>query len=172
MRKHAKTMTAAEFIAKRQNDPEWVAADKEREEKSRARGERLRAEEAPMLADLRAAGWEVESIWDFVNTRDSYPTAVPVLAAHLDRSYDPWTREGIIRALTVPEARGETAQLIIDQLKRSDNEDKNIRWALANALTVIADKTMVGDLIDMHDDKRFEDVKKILKVAAIKAEKR
>lgn len=58
------------------------------------------------VADLRAIGWPVSSVWDLVNTRQSYPEAVPVLMAHLDRPYDPRIREGISARLRCPRREG------------------------------------------------------------------
>jgi hypothetical protein len=99
-----KPKTAAELLAKLHADPGWVEAKAQREAMQRARSARLEVEEAHLLADLRASGWDINSIWDFVNMHEPYPTAVPVLLKHLSRDYSDWTKNGIARALAVPEA--------------------------------------------------------------------
>jgi hypothetical protein len=43
--------------------------------------------ETPVVADLRAAGINVESVWDLVNDKDTYAPALPILLNHLQRSY-------------------------------------------------------------------------------------
>jgi len=64
---------------------------------------RLRAEQAVLLADLRKAGCNIESIWDLVNTSERYPEAIPILLRHLRLPYSDRTLEGIARSLAVPE---------------------------------------------------------------------
>lgn len=95
-------MTAAEYLAKKSKDPEWLA-EVERGREADARQYMLdRAEEKPILDDLREAGWDVDSVWDLVNTSEPYPSALPVLVRHLRRGgYRDRVMEGIGRALAV-----------------------------------------------------------------------
>jgi len=79
-----------------------------------------------LLHDLHAAGVEVSDVWDLVNTRRPYPVAIPVLMdwlEHLDERMDSaWEgeqlREGLVRALTVREARPTAAPLLVTQMRR------------------------------------------------------
>ena len=161
-----KPMTAAEAMAQLQSDPEWVRQHEEREAKWKAKGERLRAEEAPLIVELAQAGYAVKSVWDLVNARWNYPDAIPVLVKHLGLAYDPRIHEGIIRALTVPEARGEPAHVLLHELVYGEYASgADIRWVLANALTVAADATMTEELRGLVQDPRFEDVRQRLTVA-------
>lgn len=75
----------------------------EREAARRTRAARLRIEETPILEDLRKVGIDVESVWELVNRSDPYPKAISVLLKHLPQPYQDRTREGIARALAVPE---------------------------------------------------------------------
>lgn len=89
-------------MAQLQNDQEYQrraqAADSERQ----ARARELRRAEEPIVADLRDAGVEVNSIWDLVNTSDPYPAALPILMAHLERGgYPDRVMESLGRALAV-----------------------------------------------------------------------
>lgn len=122
--------------------PEWVASNQAREAERKLLEEKFIEEEAFLRADLRKAGYRVKWVWDFVNSPDSYPEAVPILLDHLRRPYSDRTREGIARALTVKEARGVAGPVIIDVLRKSDGADPQFRWALANALTVVADRSV------------------------------
>lgn len=62
-------------------------------------------EEAELLQDLRAVGIEVWSVWELVNREhDDYGAALPILLQHLQRNYSNRMKEGIARALAVPEA--------------------------------------------------------------------
>jgi hypothetical protein len=62
----------------------------------------LREAEAPLRVALSAAGVHVESVWDLVNSPNDYDHALPILIAHLNREYPERIREGIARALAVP----------------------------------------------------------------------
>jgi hypothetical protein len=64
---------------------DFVARREAQEKELAERAARLRAEEEPLLADLRAViGWKVESVWDLVNTSAKYTEAIPVLLKHLE----------------------------------------------------------------------------------------
>jgi len=86
--------------------PEWVAARNARDAEDARRLAEWRAAEAPLVAELRDAGFDVESAWDLVNTAEPYPAALPILLKHLSRPYPDRVREGIARALAV---RGDAA---------------------------------------------------------------
>jgi hypothetical protein len=76
-------ITAAEHMALLQKDPEWVARHAAREAARLRREQELQREEGQLLFDLMSIGIQVESVWDFVNTADKYPAAIPVLLRHL-----------------------------------------------------------------------------------------
>jgi hypothetical protein len=154
--KAKKSMTAMELDALLQSCPEWVAQNAEREAKRQAKELGFRAEEEPMIADLAEIGFEVGSVWDLVNTNKSYPTAIPILLDHLRRPYHERIRNGIIRALTVKEAKGIVGDIILDELHRETDEEN--RWALANALTVVADHANRQVIQTLLDDPAYEDV--------------
>lgn len=162
-----KSISAAELIARLQKDPEWVQKDAEREIKRKAKEAELRADEAPLIIDLDAVGIKVVSVWDLVNSSANYADAIPVLYTHLSRAYRAETKEGIARALTVVNARGSAARFILCELQSSleKNTPHSVRWALANALTVVADSSMVKEIKTMISDNNFKDIHERLKVA-------
>ena len=154
---------AADLMAELQSDPVWIAQDAARESKRQAAEQRFRTEEEPMIADLAKAGFTVGSVWDLVNTTDNYTAAIPVLLDHLKCSYHERIRNGIIRALTVKEARGIAGGDVLRELLHEKNDEN--RWALANALTVVGDKNQVTTIEALVDDPRFADVSERLKEA-------
>lgn len=159
-------------------------------------------EHAPLLAELNAAGVKVrmtpriqltlepearpgktplsiQSIDDLINTRDPYPEAIPILIKHLRTVQHPVMIDCIARALTVKEARGtEAARLILDRLKQTQpilppvGDESEARWALANALTVIADTSMLNELQSLIADVNYEDVKERLSTAVKRLERK
>lgn len=99
-------ITAAEAIVLREHrlrtDAEHRARVEAVEAERAARARTLRAAERPIVEDLRAAGVEVTSVWDLVNTSAPYPDALPVLLAHFERGgYPEMVMESLGRALAV-----------------------------------------------------------------------
>src|SRR5882672_7894730 len=145
------SMSAQELLDRLRADPEWVRENEERAKRHQASVAQLQSElapeEAPLIEALRQAGYEVTSVWDLVNSDQPYPGAIPVLCEFFKGSCHPVLREGIVRALTVPESRGVATTNLLTALMRSgERESPSVRWALANALTVVADKSTAGEI--------------------------
>lgn len=130
-------MSATEFMAELERDKEYqgkkAAFDAELQERTSA----LRGAEQPVVADLRNAGVEVDSVWDLVNTAEPYPAALPVLIEHLERGgYPDRVMESLGRALAV-----KPAVAFWDRLKalylvpRSPGEEEGTAVALAGCAT-------------------------------------
>jgi hypothetical protein len=171
--KPTKSMSAAELMSRLQSDPDWVRENAEREARHKAaveqRREEIAPEQTPLLADLAAAGIKVDSVWDLVNAKWPYPAAIPVLVAHLQRVRHPVLREGIGRALTVPEARGAAARVILSELQSPSGESPHsVRWVLANALTLAGDDSIVDEIKALIADDGYTDVRERLKMAVEK----
>ena len=92
-------------------------------------------DEADLVADLKRIGFRVESVYDFVNTAAPYPNAYPILVRHLSLPHDRPTREGIVRALTVKDARPVAGRALLEAFE--SERDPLIRWVLANALRTV-----------------------------------
>jgi hypothetical protein len=168
--KPTKSMSAAELMSRLKSDPEWVRQNEEREALHRAKATQLNVElepeEKPLLAELAVLGYRVQSVWDLVNSKTSYSAAIPVLLKYLQIARHPVLREGIARALTVREARGIAGPAILGELKQRGEESPNqARWALANALTVVADASMADEIETLIRDARYNDVRDPLKLA-------
>lgn len=144
-------VTAAELLAKLNSDANFVAARQREEEERQDRAEEWRHAEAPLVADLKAIGLNVESVWDLVNTPGSYPAAVPILLDHLVRLYPAAVREGIARALAVPEAK--VGWDLLMRLYREEQENR-AKDGLAVAIAAAADDDLVEDVIALARDAR------------------
>jgi hypothetical protein len=146
-------ITAAEHMALLQQDPEWVARDAEQEAELKRRREESRREQATLLMELRHVGIQVECVWDFVNTADKYPSAIPVLLHHLTLPYSKRIKEGIVRALTVNYAGPEVLRELIKQFReQTDDSANSLKWVLGNAISEVASpadaETVIGLAID------------------------
>jgi hypothetical protein len=148
------SQTAAEFLAQLERDPAFVARRAERDESLRRLAEADAWAEAPLVEALRAAGSSVTSVWDLVNTRESYPSLVPVLLSHLNRDYPERVREGIARALAVPAARMGWNTLVDTYTSATDATTHGIKWALHLAIAAAADSSHLDSLIRLATDGR------------------
>lgn len=147
-----KKITAAELMAKLNADPEFVAKRARKEEELLKREAEYRRAEAPLVDELRAAGFPVQSAWDLVNTPGSYPKAVPILLAHLPRPYPAAVREGIARALAVRETK-VPGWNVLTRLYIDEPEDR-VKCGLAVAIAAAADDEVIGEVIALARDPR------------------
>lgn len=140
--KRRKQITAQELMDDLDSDPEWRAMREERQRKREERKAALEADESGLVGELRAAGFDIDSVWDFVNSTPNpyweqrfigeYPAAYPLLIQHLDVPHLARVREGIIRALTVKDGGPDLERALLTQFRLE--QDPNLRWVLANAL--------------------------------------
>lgn len=151
--------TAAELMAQLNADPEFVAALAREDDELRRLEQEHAVAEAPLVGALRAAGFAVESAWDFVQAAEPYPDAVPILLEHLQRPYPDRVREGIARALAVPEAR--PAWHLLVRLYR-DETLPDTKSGLAVALSAIADDAVLDELITLIRDGRHGETRILL----------
>jgi hypothetical protein len=147
-----KKITAAELMAKLNADPEFVARQAREEEERLKREAEHRRAESPLVDELQAAGIQVRSAWDLVNTPGPYPKAVPILLAHLPRPYPAAVREGIARALAVPHTKAHGWN-VLTRLYIDEPEDR-VRSGLAAAIAGASDDEVIGDVIALARDPR------------------
>lgn len=134
-------MTAGEMARLSAACPEWISEQETREAEMLAKEARYLAEETPLRDDLHRLGFPVKWVWDFVNAKENYyVSAIPTLIEHLQRPYSDEIREGIARSLAMKEARGQAGGPIVAVLGESGLSDQ-LRWALANTLTTVADRS-------------------------------
>jgi len=139
-----KRITGAELAAQLSRDPEYQARIAERDERHRKFHEEYAAEGAQLAAEIKKLGYEIKSVWDFVDSRPSpfelpmfegpYERAYPMLVRHLALPHHRVVREGIIRALTVKDGGTLVSEALYRQFELEKNA--NLRWLLANALKV------------------------------------
>ncbi|MBO0803286.1 MAG: hypothetical protein J2P25_09475 [Nocardiopsaceae bacterium] len=116
-----------------------------------------------LLADLRDAGCEVASIWDLVNAKYQYKNAIPVLIDWLENldSRVPDVgraklREGLTRALTVRAARPAAIPVLLREFKAPPSQtDPGARWAVGNALSVVADDSVFDELAALVRERSY-----------------
>lgn len=141
--------TAAELMAELARDENYVRMRAEKEAARLKSVAAAKQEERPILEDLAEVGLDVGSVWDFVNTPYPYPEAIPVLEKHLVKNYSVKIKEGIARALTVPEADSSWNILVVEFEEDSDTSTLGKKWALANALGFLLNEERIPDIQEL-----------------------
>lgn len=148
------------FMAELAADPEYQARAAFREAEHERRVARIREESAPVVQDLVRAGFDVEFVEDLYEQDQDYSAAVPVLLRWLPQVESRDVKEGIIRALSIEYARPAAARPLVDELRRMlpgrGQEADDMRWVVANALDVVADDTVLDDLLELTHDERLD----------------
>lgn len=128
------------------SDPEYRAKVEAAEAERQERARRLREAEQAIVADLRAAGVPVDSVWDLVNTSKPYLDALPVLMEHLERGgYPVRVMESLGRALAVKPSVASWERLKARWLNARDAGEED---GAAVALAACATKKQLDDLIE------------------------
>jgi hypothetical protein len=148
-----KWKTAAELMAELSADPSFVARQREQEQARLNKEAEFHRAERPLIDALTRVGVRVQSVWDLVNTTNSYPKAVPVLLEHLQRPYPERVREGIARALAVPDAikEWETLRRLFE--READATTTGVKWALGCILAAAASDDVIDDVIGLLQDR-------------------
>lgn len=117
---------------------------------------------------LRGVGIQVNSIWDLVHTSQSYPEAIPLLIEMLQSAKSDAVVEGIVRSLTVKEARGVAAGPLLKLFKdypTSDPMHQSTKWAIGNVLSEVADNRVFEEIAELVMDKRHGTSRQMLVIA-------
>lgn len=150
MSKSGDAVGADELMKELLADPDYVERVRVAEEERNARAQVLRNAEQPIISDLRAAGVDVSSVWDLVNTAVPYPNALPILLEHLERGgYPDRVMESMARALAVKPAVFAWDRLL--RLYLQANGSREV-MGLGVALRAIAKKEHVDTLIGLVKD--------------------
>jgi hypothetical protein len=142
MTRHGKT--AEELMRDLEADPQWVRARDERERARLQHAALYAVDEAELVREIRALGYDIDSVYDLVNNSPHpvlvrrftgpYERAYPVLVKHLATPHHPRIREAIIRALTVRDGGPLVQQALLQQFEAET--DPELKWVLANALRI------------------------------------
>jgi HEAT repeat protein len=112
-----------------------------------------------LLSDLASVGYEVDSVSELRTSGLRYREAVPILLNWLPRSTSVAEKEEIVRALSVPWAREEALDPLIEEFRAvplsGGPQEELLRWAIGNAIEVLWDDARLDELIELARDGRF-----------------
>lgn len=114
---------------------------------------------AALLAELAEGGFPVGSLTELRTSGQRYRSVVPVLLRWLPRALDRQSKEDLVRALSVPWARPVAARPLIAEFGRVNESDDptgtGLRWAIGNALSIVADDSVFDDLVRLVENRAF-----------------
>jgi HEAT repeat protein len=103
---------------------------------------------APVVDDLRRAGFDVATIEDLYQKKLSYESAIPILLKWLPLIQNRVAKVQIVYALAAPWAKRVAARPLIREFR----SDPSLRWEIADVLCRVADVSVVDDIIGLVDD--------------------
>lgn len=148
---------ASELISELENNKEFQARKKVLEAEREVIAKRLTENEKPLLVALKRIGIEAKSIWDLVNTKVKYPEAIQTLTEHIQYDYELRIKEGIVRALTVIEAKGISNEILFAEYFKSvkNQENELYCWAIGNAFNTIMLKSDIINIKKIVTNKSY-----------------
>jgi len=130
-----------------------AAAIREREEKRQRTIKAHKESLAPVVAELRRAGYDVESLDALRRSGEKYEAAIPVLLNWLPRLSSLDAKESIVRTLSVPWAKPSAGAVLLSEFDNAPEEAESLRWAIGNALEVVAVPSLQDKLIEIVTNK-------------------
>lgn len=147
--------TAAELMAELAKNKEFQAKKIARDKHFADLEKRYADDEKTLVEELNQAGFSVSSVWDFVNSKNDYLGAEPILVNHLKIHHHPKILAGIARSLAVTEFSGndELWSLLIELYEKTSSdsdidvpEERGSQEAIAVALECLATSQRVDSL--------------------------
>lgn len=126
-----------------------VVAWQRRSEEARREYQEIASE---LLTELRSAGYAVQSVGELRHGGTPYRTALPILARWLPRIHDPRVKDDIVRTMSVKGAEPYLG-LLVDEFDKAG--PGSLRWAIGNALEILASDAILGDMVRIATDGRF-----------------
>lgn len=107
---------------------------------------------APVIEELRAAGFAVDSLHELQSSGRHYSAAVPILVRWLRRIDKPDVKAAIVRALSVPWAKGIAGPVLIEEFRRlapqgQQPSHESVAWDIGNAIEIIFDDSLLNDVV-------------------------
>ncbi|MCP5560128.1 MAG: hypothetical protein H7A55_20460 [Verrucomicrobiaceae bacterium] len=112
--------------------------------------------ERPLVAEIRALGWEIDSIWDLVNYHTDHAELAPILLANLCENYHPKIKMAISGALISAKVRSEEcSKALVAELQivlgREGGQWEGVQQSLTHALAKLAHPVIAPALQALAD---------------------
>jgi hypothetical protein len=120
---------------------------------------------SPIINDLVQAGFNIERISDLFNQSLNYQDAIPILIFWLPKTDNIHVKESIVRALSVPWAKPMATKVLIDEFSKANPNAIAYKWAVANAISIVADDTSINCIVNLVKDKSHGKAREMLTLA-------
>lgn len=158
--------SAKSVIEQLRSNPGYMAKHADRERRRDAHREEFLSLSAPILSDLAAVGLNYSSTEEMRRSGAHYAKAIPILIKWLPIVTNQGLKESIVRALSVPWAKPAAALPLIAEFQRGANATSDsVKWAIGNALAVVADDSVFSQLSEIVRDRRQGIAREMLVVA-------
>lgn len=107
---------------------------------------------APVIAELRAAGFPVATLEDLRRGGRAFKDAVPILVHWLPRVTRPGAKEALVGCLSYPWAMGAPAQSLIAEYHRVPKSEHSLRWTIGSAVEVLAESALAPQILEIVRD--------------------
>jgi len=164
-----KPKTAAEFAADLQADSSFVTRRQELDQTRQEETQQHRLVALPIMEELQQAGFPFESLDELRRSGIVYKAAVPILLKWLSLISDVGVQESIVRALSVPWAKPKAAVPLIALFLDASTGSSGLKWAVGNALEVVADESVFDQLCELARDRRHGTARQMIVLALRKA---
>lgn len=160
-------MTSPNTNLQPENSQSGLAKKLEEKERERQRIVAINKQAAVgVIADLVEAGYPVEWVSDLFNKPMDYSGAIPILRRWLHKIDNLDVKEDIVRALSVRWAKPYVApDLIVEFLHAPDYSISSYKWAVGNALSVVADDSVFEDVVKIVQDRQHGRAREMVAVA-------
>jgi len=116
----------------------------------------------PLEEALNRVGYSSQKLQEALKSGRRYVEAVPVLLAWLPRLPEV-AKESVVRYLSVQWAKPKAAPILIEEFKATSND--GLRWTIGNALEIVADISVVDQMIGLAAERRFGSARQMVVVA-------
>lgn len=150
--------TAADLMAELAQDPEYVEGHRNALAQDEVNRRRYHEAAGPVLDNLAAVGFPVQTVGQLRHLGVEYSAAIPVLIRWMTQvDYSP-VREDIVRSLAVPWAV-EAAPALLTEFQQGDPSldppDTSWRWVVGLALSAMANPALADELTMLAADRRW-----------------
>ena len=122
--------------------------------------------QAQLLSELSDIGFKVDSVAELYNRKLNYRPAIPILLKWLPSMDDMGIKEEIVRALSVKWAKPEAGHVLVNEFQAvPDTKGIGIRWAIGNAIAVVADDDLFEDVCRLVRNKKYGKSREMLVVS-------
>lgn len=127
----------------------------------------ISGEERALVLELAALGLNVDAPADLYNNKLDYRKAVPLLIEWLPRLSEPGVKEEVVRALSTKWAKPSAAEALLRefQLDTTDPSGVGLRWAIGNALSVVATDAAFDSVLGLATCEEYGKAREMLVVA-------